>query len=159
MTPWADFNMSTSMRNATVTVGKPHLKGTGTITTMTMPHKRPYNPTPTLKAVPRHKPFNRDVMTTKTTVLRVLLAVALTFIAVSAMSQDKSEDYAEPSVADFFNEVFPIKGYADTLTMRHWNNGTTPDSLRGYQITLTDTQTCPKAIRNTGKRLNASWGW
>ena len=71
----------------------------------------------------------------------------------------KSEDYAEPSVADFFNEVFPIKGYADTLTMRHWNNGTTPDSLRGYQITLTDTQTCPKAIRNTGKRLNASRGW
>ena len=25
--------------------------------------------------------------------------------------------------------------------MRHWNNGTTPDSLRGYQITLTDAQT------------------
>ena len=98
-------------------------------------------------------------MTNKTTAFRVLLAVAQTFIAVSAMSQDKSEDYAEPSVADFFKEVFPIKGYADTLTMRHWNNGTTPDSLRGFQITLTDAQTCPKAVRNTGKRQNASRGW
>lgn len=65
----------------------------------------------------------------------------MTFLVVPALSQDMSEDHAETSVADFYKEVFPTKGYADTLTMFHWNSGVTPDSLRGYKLTLTDAQT------------------
>ena len=80
-------------------------------------------------------------MTKETTALRVLLAVVMTFMAVPALSQDMSEDHAETSVADFYKEVFPTKGYADTLTMFHWNSGATPDSLRGYKLTLTEAQT------------------
>ena len=80
-------------------------------------------------------------MTKKSTALRVLLAVVMTFMAVPALSQVMSEDHAETSVADFYKEVFPTKGYADTLTMFHWNSGVTPDSLRGYKLTLTDAQT------------------
>ena len=80
-------------------------------------------------------------MKSKNIALRVLLAVALTFMAVSAMSQGKSDEQAKMSFADLYKGVFPAKGYADTLTMRHWNNGTTPDSLKGYRLTLTDAQT------------------
>ena len=65
----------------------------------------------------------------------------MTFMTVSAMSRDKSADNAEITFADLYKGVFPAKGYADTLTMRHWNNGTTPDSLKGYRLTLTDAQT------------------
>lgn len=65
----------------------------------------------------------------------------MTFMAVSAMSQGKSDEQAKMSFADLYKGVFPAKGYADTLTMRHWNNGTTPDSLKGYRLTLTDAQT------------------
>lgn len=56
-----------------------------------------------------------------------------------AVSLDMPDESME--TADSYKCVTPAKGYADTLTLRHWNNGSTPDSLSGCLITVTDTQT------------------
>ncbi len=58
-----------------------------------------------------------------------------------AISQAMSNDPVEAPVADSYRPVAPAKGYAATLKLTHWSSGATPDSLRGYLITLADTQT------------------